>query len=344
MEKYVVLNKADFDDFIAKLAKERKVVAPVAKGYDKYAFEEVTTGDEVALKYIPTILSPKKYFLPQHEKIQEYNKSELSWTAVIEYEELVLFGVHTCDLAGIQCLNLVFTTPPKDINYIIRKDAITIIGLECNDYCDEYASCTMVDNHMPKGGYDLFFTELDDCFMVHVNTLTGDKLIEETSLFTQATEDHLAQLQQVRAKKSEIFKSEVNSEFRDLKPIFEGAFESKVWEDIGNRCLSCGNCTNICPTCYCFDVEDDINLDMNTGERVRVWDSCQNEAFATVAGNENFRENRGDRQRHRYMRKFNYPVAKYRRYFCTGCGRCSRNCMAKINLKETVNALIEDAK
>jgi len=76
----------------------------------------------------------------------------------------------------------------------------------------------------------------------------------------------------------------------------------------------------------------------------RRWDSCQNEEFAKVAGGENFRKARGARQRHRYMRKFHYPVEKYSRYFCTGCGRCSRTCMAKINLKETINSLIKEAK
>ena len=95
---------------------------------------------------------------------------------------------------------------------------------------------------------------------------------------------------------------------------------------------------------YCFDVIDEPNLDLNTGKRYRVWDSCQNEGFAKVAGNENFREERGLRQRHRYMRKFSYPVGKFSKYFCTGCGRCSRTCMAKINLKETINALAEENK
>ncbi|MCK5224551.1 4Fe-4S dicluster domain-containing protein, partial [Candidatus Calescamantes bacterium] len=118
----------------------------------------------------------------------------------------------------------------------------------------------------------------------------------------------------------------------------------KVWDEIGEKCVSCGNCTNVCPTCYCFDIIDDINLDLNTGTRTRVWDSCQNGSFAEVAGGENFREDRGERQRHRLNRKFNYPVSKFRRYFCTGCGRCTRACVAGIDLKETINALIEEKK
>jgi len=73
-----------------------------------------------------------------------------------------------------------------------------------------------------------------------------------------------------------------------------------------------------------------------------MWDSCQNESFALVAGGENFREERSQRQRHRYYRKFKYNVDRYARFFCTGCGRCSRTCMAGIDLKETLKQLVEE--
>ncbi|MCF7878500.1 MAG: 4Fe-4S dicluster domain-containing protein [Candidatus Omnitrophica bacterium] len=344
MKNFVVLKKSDFNEFVERLAQIQKVVAPVKKGEVNYAFSEVTSGDQVSLHYIPTILPPKKYFMPQVEELIQYNKSENKWDAVLEYEKMILFGVHTCDLAGIQCLNMVFSDRPKDINYLARKNKIAIIGFECNDYCDQYASCAVVDSHLPNGGYDLFLTELDNDFIIHINTLVGDNLIKETGLCQKAEDTHLKQLEKVRQKKKEIFKDEVKANYKGLKPLFEKGFEAKVWQDLDSRCLACGNCTNVCPTCYCFDVKDEINLDFNTGKRYRVWDSCQNEGFAEVSGGENFRPQRGQRQRHRYMRKFNYPVDRYRRYFCTGCGRCSRTCMADIILKETVNSLVDEKK
>ena len=79
MANYAVLKKEDFNDFIASLAKRQKLVAPVHKGYNNFAFEEVTSGEEVSLDYIPTILPPKKYFMPQTEAIQEFNKKEQQW-------------------------------------------------------------------------------------------------------------------------------------------------------------------------------------------------------------------------------------------------------------------------
>jgi len=344
MKNYLILTKSNFESFIEQLAKVQKVVAPVKNGVKNFSFKEVTSAKDISLAYIPTILPPKKYFMPQHEGLIEFNKRENKWDAVLEYEKMVIFGVHTCDLAGIQCLNIVFSDKPKDVNYLARKNKIAIIGFECNDYCDEYANCAVMDNHLPNGGYDLFFTDLGNYFIVHINTLLGEEIIEKTKVFEESQEKHLKDLEALRAKKREIFKDEVRVKHKNLKKLLDMSFESKIWHELDKQCVACGNCTNVCPTCYCFDVYDDIDLDFNSGTRYRRWDSCQNEEFAKVAGGESFREERGDRQRHRYMRKFNYPVDRYSRYFCTGCGRCSRTCMAKINLKETINSLIDEVK
>jgi sulfhydrogenase subunit beta (sulfur reductase) len=338
----MILKKEDFNAFVTMAARISKVAAPVKRGAKNYAFDYVASGEEIELNYIPTILPPKKYFFPQNETIVEYNKGENKWDTTLYCEKLILFGVHTCDLAGIQCLNIVFSEKPVDYNYELRKRNVMLIGFECNNYCDDYASCAVMDNHLPNGGYDLFFTDLGDYFMVHVNTQEGEELIEKTGLFHEASDEQIKALDALREKKRTTFKDEVKVPHNDIKPLFDKSMESKVWEDLHGRCVACGNCTNVCPTCYCFDIEDEIALDLNTGSRTRKWDSCQNAPFATVAGDENFREKRGDRQRHRYMRKFKYPITKYRRYFCTGCGRCSRTCMADINLKETINALAED--
>src|SRR4030042_2893225 len=136
----VILKKEMFDDFVSSLSKMQKLVAPVSKGYNNFAFEEVSSGSEIALQYIPTILPPKKFFMPQRETLLKFKTAKgADAEAVVEYELITIFGVHTCDLAGIQCLNMVFSESPKDYNYLLRKNKISLIGLECNEYCDEYA-------------------------------------------------------------------------------------------------------------------------------------------------------------------------------------------------------------
>ncbi len=339
--QHVILKKEKFDYFIKSLARQSRLIAPVSRGHNSFSFQEVHDSRDIALKYIPTILPPKKYFMPQQETFLEYDKTAgENMQGIIEYDDYILFGVHTCDLAGIQALNVVFRDPPKDINYLYKKNHIRIIGLECNDYCDAHASCALMKNHLPMGGYDLFFTDLGGYYFVHINTDSGEKIIEHSGCFDRAETSHHKQLQELRDKKKEIFTKEVDIDYSDISSLFERAYDCRVWEELGEKCLACGNCTNVCPTCYCFDIVDEVNLDLTTGRRYRVWDSCQSEPFARIAGQENLRENRSERQRHRFYRKFSYQVEKYFRYFCTGCGRCSRTCMAGIDLKETLKAII----
>lgn len=339
----VLLPKESMAALVDFLAVSQTVVGPISLGDGQYKFSEVSSLAEMSLDYIPTILPPKKYFMPQYETLLKYDLANgQQMEAVVEVEKLVLFAVHTCDLAGIQCLNLVFSDRPRDLHYLIRKGYFTLIGLECHRYCDSYANCAMLRNHLPKGGYDLFFSELEGCYFVDVYTDKGEQIVESSGLFSPVTESSLLQLQQARQRKANIFKNEVPIRYQDIPRLFDETFSSDVWRQVGERCLSCGNCTNVCPTCYCFDVVDEPELDLGKGRRIRVWDSCQHESFAKVAGGESFREERLDRKRHRFNRKFRYPVVRYKRIFCTGCGRCSRACMAKIDLKETINALIDE--
>lgn len=343
--QYVILARERFNEFISGLSKLQKLVGPISKGFRNFAFEEISSGDEITLQYIPTILPLKKYFMPQRETLLEFAMGKgAKVDAVVDHEPMIIFGAHTCDLAGIQCLNMVFSKRPKDYNYLTRKNEITLIGLECNDYCDEYASCHLVNASFPNGGYDLFFTDLGDYFMVHVNTQRGDEIIESSGCFGKAAGFHMSDLERLRDNKRKIFRNEVPIENRYLPELFEKSFRAPVWKDLNKRCLACGNCTNVCPSCYCFDIRDELKLDLKSGVRYRVWDSCQLEPFAKIAGGINFRKERLARQRHRYYRKFKYSADNFSRFFCTGCGRCTRTCMANISLKETLNELIRESE
>ena len=339
--KYAVIKKSDLDKWVVFLGKKARLYAPKRKE-NLFVFRPVKDVHEISLQYIPTILPPKKYYFPQKEKLLKFSVSPFKTAkAIKEFEEFILFAVHTCDIAGIQCMDVVFRQDPEDPNYLNRKDKMTIVGIECLQYCDKFANCTVMGNHEPRGGYDLMMVDIGEKFILHINSEKGERLIKGLAYIKEATQVDMTMLENVREAKRKVFKPEFNSSLPKVYEAFDKFFASEIWKDVGKRCVGCGNCTAVCPTCYCFDVMDTMELSLNEGERYRIWNSCQMDDFAKVAGGEDFRKGRDSRQRHRYYRKFKYPVDKFNRYFCTGCGRCTRTCMADISLIETVNSLTQ---
>jgi len=340
--KHAVIKKEDLNKWLEHLKKRARLYAPKKKE-NHFIFRPIEDIREITLKYIPTILPPKKYYYPQKEKLFRFHIKPFETAKAFKaFEEYILFAVHTCDIAGIQCMDVVFREGPEDPNYLNRKEKMTIIGLECLEYCDKYASCASMGNHEPRGGYDLMMVDLGGKFILHINSGKGERLIHGLAYINEAGEKDMLNLEHVRGAKKKAFKEEFNASLLKVYEAFDKHFTSKVWQDVGKRCVACGNCTSVCPTCYCFDTLDEMELSFNAGMRYRIWNSCQMDDFAKVAGGEDFRKGRDGRQRHRYYRKFKYPIDKFNRYFCTGCGRCTRSCMAQISLVETVNSLLAE--
>jgi len=340
--KYAVIDKEDLSKWLEHLKKKARLYAPKKKE-NLFVFNPIKDVNEVCLNYTPTILPPKKYYFPQKEKLVKFSINPFkAEPATTEFEDFILFGVHTCDIAGIQCMDVVFRESPADPNYLNRKKTMTIIGMECSDYCDKYANCASMGNHVPRGGYDLMMTDTGQKFIIHINSEKGEKLIQKLPYIKEADSEDMTLLTRLREHKKTLFKEEFAGSLTQVYDAFDKHFDSDVWKDVGKRCVACGNCTAVCPTCYCFDVADELDLSLNEGVRNRMWDSCQMDNFAKVAGNEDFRKGRDGRQRHRYYRKFKYPSDKFNRYFCTGCGRCTRACMSGISLIDTVNSLLSE--
>ncbi len=260
----------------------------------------------------------------------------------MEAEPTILFGVHTCDLQGIKLLDKVFSVDYPDTHYLTRREQTFIISLECLKPCDEYSFCKDMGTMTAKDGYDIHLTELESIYLVDVATEAGEKLLANFAGIREATEEDKRELDEALKAKSSQFTSKLNFDVAILPAMLTEAFEHPIWDDMGERCMSCGSCTTVCPTCYCFNVFDEVDLLLTKGTRLRQWDSCQLDEFAEVAGGENFREKRASRQRHRLMRKGKYIYEKFDMLGCVGCGRCIRTCTAKISIVESFNAIYNE--
>jgi sulfite reductase subunit B len=112
--------------------------------------------------------------------------------------------------------------------------------------------------------------------------------------------------------------------------LLSANYENSIWDKKSGKCMECGSCTMVCPTCYCYDVQDNVSLNLEEGERIRTWDGCLLHDFTAVAGGEVFRDDISERYRHRFYRKGNYLPARYGFIACVGCGRCAIACLPDI--------------
>jgi len=342
-----VLAKERFNDFVAWLMREARVVAPMAKG-PNFAFERVESPadvERIRMDYDITILPPKKYLLPTYEKLLEFDgRGPDGVRLVTDAGPTVILGVHTYDLHGIATIQAAMSAAPQDANFLARRAATRIIGLNIQGYANEHQFMADMGTAEPPGGVsDLFMTDVGDRYFVEIGTEAGSKIRQACELFSPAgPEDHKAR-QAYDAKKAAGFPKRLPYHSRYLPELLDVSYDSLLWDAVARRCFSCGACTNVCPTCYCFDVQDKLNIDAAGGVRQRMWDSCQLKVFAEVAGGENFREHRASRLRHRMFRKGKYVNERTGKLGCVGCGRCSLHCVAKISILETFQQISGEA-
>jgi len=332
----LVLPKSGIPELIGNLKKRYRVFGPTPRGKFS-AFDEVEDPASVQLDYTTTILPPKKFVLPPVEKLLDFTVETGRATEPFdEGKPIAALGIHPCDMQGILRLDFAFRKGHAESNYFARREKMLFIGTSCNP--DEYCFCDAVGTNNFEEGFDLFLTDIGQSYLVDVFTDRGREVIKGIKA-QPVTEIDLREAAKARDRCSSHPGRKLNPKASTLPLLAKDGEDLELWEDVGKRCLSCGTCNLVCPTCYCFDVRDELDLSLKTGRRVRVWDSCQLDEFAEVAGGESFREERANRQKHRFNRKFRYLVAEYGAPFCVGCGRCSRQCVADIDIVEIANDL-----
>jgi len=334
-----ILRKQNLNAFVTALLSHYRVGGPVQFN-GSFAFKDIQAPEELRLDYPTTILPPKKYLLPVKESMFrfDYNQAEIVQEAEQE-PPTVLLGVHTCDLHGIQLLDRVFTRGHIDPNYVRRRKQTIIISIECLRPCDEHSFCKSMGTLTADEGYDINLLDLGDAYALDAITEAGQELLQPYAATEAVSPEYMQRLNNVLNEKWGVFPYRLDFDISELAPLLTVSMKSPLWEELGERCLTCAACTNVCPTCFCFNVKEEIELNMTSGERVRSWDSCQLDDFATVAGGHNFRQNRALRQRHRFMRKGRYILSAHNSLGCTGCGRCARACLVDITPVKVFNEL-----
>jgi sulfhydrogenase subunit beta (sulfur reductase) len=296
------------------------------------------TDEERYFDFIPAAQSWKQFLFPSRTHLFTARKDG-KWTIEENKEpapKLALVGVRACELAAITIQDKVFIREDfTDPVYHDRREGLFIIAVNCL-YPDSTCFCTsMGTGPQHREGYDLCLTELDDAFLVQVGSDLGRVLLsnvhyELASAFKQASASQAIEQAVGRISRT--------LDTSDLPDLLLKNLEAKRWDEVAKRCLSCANCTQVCPTCFCWDVTDDVNVTGTLNRRERIWDSCFNPNFSYLFGG-NLRPS----IRSRYRQWLSHKLGSWKNQFgmlgCVGCGRCITWCPAGIDLTEEVAAI-----
>ena len=321
----LVIDKKGLKSLVDGLIKEMEVVG-VKPRHGKYVYDKIDSSGELCLDYDVTVMPPTKYLLPAREVLLKYKSGDkLDIEPVVETSPRAIIGVHPYEINAMQLLDEVFIAANPDPNYIARRQNTIIIGVDDLNPSPNSFAPSMGTNLVEKG-FDLLLTDIGTAYMVTVGSEKGAELLTKYAQVREPTGDEIAKQKQVRDEALAKYQLSLDVPRERLPKLLEDNYDNPYWESRSETCLSCGSCVMVCPTCFCFDVSDEVALNLKEGERFRRWDGCMLVDFAKVATGENFRHDKTSRFRHRIFRKGKYILERYGSGWLCGL-RPVRNCL-----------------
>jgi formate hydrogenlyase subunit 6/NADH:ubiquinone oxidoreductase subunit I len=337
-------------ELIRIIGRSRRMAGPVRDG-DHHTYRIVERVEDIDLTFAYCRYSPKSLFFPPRETLFTFTKEDGQFHATPVYDATptLLVGVHPCDVHGLHLLDHVFGSPPADEHYLSRRRNAFVIAVDCAAPCTANVFCHDLGTDHATTGFDLMVYPLHreaasggaTYGLVFGSDAGRDAILRAGIGAAPAAADERAMGHYLSRKKN-AFKPRLPVRAEELPGLLSRSYDSLLWEATARRCYSCASCNLVCPTCYCFDIQDDANLTGNAGERFREWDGCQLRNFAEVAGGHNFRLQPAARLRHRVYRKGKWTQERTGLPGCVGCGRCERACTAQISLVEIYHQLAEE--
>jgi ferredoxin len=309
------------------------LIGPV-KDEGQAAFRTVGSSRELFMEYRTTMLSPGKLFIyrPKEELFTFKTGRGISVEETPpEAEKIIIAGVHPCDTNAILYLDRTFLGSFKDPYYKIRRENAFIISLNCNFVSPNCFCSSLGAGPFLKAeeGFDMLLTDLGEDYLIEIKSERAGALFDIS--LKEAGPDE----RRLKAEKEEALLSRFKKkiDIKGLDGLLMSNPEHPVWgRTADERCLSCSNCVMVCPTCFCYDIVDETQMDMKTIKRYRQFDACQDYRFAEVHGG-NFRARRTARLRQFVTHKLNH-THQYGTPGTVGCGRCITWCPTGIDLTE----------
>lgn len=346
MELVKYLRSENVKPWLEELAEKSRVFAPRHEG-DSVIFAPFDPKQEIAITY-PATLPPKKTVFPQSEKLVEFTYSkdpEKLSRIMIEGKEVlpegraVVFGGRPCDVRGLTMFDRVYLAEKTtDIYYQTRRENTTFITLVC-EKPETTCFCHWVDSGPTDAtGSDVMATAVDGGYVLEALSDKGREILTFSTLLEQG-ENRKEDARKAHEKAISFLQDapDLSGAPKKLLELFDNL---EFWDNAAAKCLSCGACAYICPSCYCFNITDETNG--MKGSRIRSWDNCMSAQFTMEASGHNPRPTKGHRLRNRVGHKFSYyPDIHDGVISCCGCGRCIKSCPVGTDIREIVLQAID---
>jgi len=318
-EFVVFLHKKDYQIFNPQASQKQEGV---------FLIKKINPEKAALINQLP-FYSWKKFFIPTKEKLFEFSPDCNNVSCRIPTDKLALLGINLVDLRAVVLYDQVFE---KDFYYQRRRQNLLIIGhsllpqISENIFEDKYEEDVL--EHLK---FDIFLAQIDkNNFRVFSGSPLGQKILNAFGCDYEHI-DFSGPIQE----------SGPDSRMTRIREQMKNNFQAEIWQELGQRCIECGRCSFVCPTCFCFDCQDSARLDQTT-HRQRVWSSCYFDDFSEIAGNYRFLDTTAKKIHFWYYHKFARIPDQFSILGCVGCGRCSRVCPANINLAQTLKVITND--
>jgi sulfhydrogenase subunit beta (sulfur reductase) len=321
-----------------ELVKTHEVIAPK----DELSYGVIASSRDIQFNQNKPRKSLKEFFFAPRCDLFRYSMEDgaikMVEPSLGDAKPRIVLGAHPCDVAALPILDKVFMWDSVDPFYMQQRSNTTIIALACDEPCAA-CFCGSVDGS-PAGteGADLLLSSLSEKhYHVQVITKRGEALVNQyKDFFTPSSEVLDAEVAQSAAQHREQV-TPVDATIGRSQGLQESlSFDSPVWQSVAQQCVDCGVCTFVCPTCHCFDIQDEGSP--NEGARVRLWDSCAFRHFTKTVVHEP-RATHNSRYRQRIMHKFGYYPKNFGKILCVGCGRCIQYCPVSIDIRQVLETV-----
>ena len=338
-----VFSKQDWVKVLEGLREDFKVFVPVKEG-DLHNFRLLENDRKPSFDFQNSRLSPKSVIFPQSERMFEYSLEEGKEDAHVikeapkDFSPQVIAGIRPCDAFGFQLVRINFDNPQyQDPLWVQRIESTTFVGLGCNEPCASCFCTSVGSGPFGEKGLDAIMYDLGDCYLLRSVTSKGESLLEKTKLGMEAEDATVRKALDLPKAAEKKISSKVSTDQLKEKNVNE-LFNAPFWERVSFSCINCGTCTYLCPTCWCFDIQDEVSG--KEGDRIRNWDACMFSLFTLHGSGHNPRDQKFQRVRQRFMHKLKYYVDKYGNgVACVGCGRCVQFCPVNIDIREVAELM-----